>query len=242
MVSADLNSIQSLCDIYLCFNDSPSVSVIYLTCAMGTAAVSVVVSVFILAIHYNGSQKKPPQWIKRIVKFSLLKLWKKKLGERKDVVETIHINGAVANGRPHSAKVLTNDISKTDDAVLNIPNQVNTDSNHQQRHLDQNQHQLQKEGLRHLEELYASGGADESLSVLMLIYKQLDYLMSKYRDKEETKLISEEWRQLAKDLDKTLFWLFSVILIIMAVIILGFIPLNKTWPPVIIGGHNYSIE
>jgi hypothetical protein len=47
---------------------------------------------------------------------------------------------------------------------------------------------------------------------------------------EEKKHISDEWKSLAKSLDRRLFWITTIFLVGVAIIILGFIPLLKKWP------------
>lgn len=56
------------------------------------------------------------------------------------------------------------------------------------------------------------------------------YIVSRFDDKESDYNIHKEWKAVAKAIDRALFKLVSGMLVVMAIVVLGFMPLTKTWP------------
>ncbi|XP_052281224.1 neuronal acetylcholine receptor subunit alpha-3-like [Dreissena polymorpha] len=179
---------------------------IYLTVTMGMTSLSIILTVFVLQLHYVGPhQKGVPHWL-QFVSYELLARLVCMRPRHNPFMSGFRSNSAVINRFPndeHTSQIRT--------ATL-LPQQVllnQFDNNH-------------SVNLNLLEP-----NPDETQDRITVSLKQL---VEKQDLEERHQDIVNEWRFVAMIMDRVLFWLFLLAAILSSIIILIIMPLRK--PPV----------
>lgn len=181
---------------------------------MGTAALSVVSSVFVLSAHHHDCSYSPPKWLLRLVKANLWKACTTHLRSRRDSTQSVYENGHLpssTSGRINRIQSIR-ELEKKENRNGRVTEEFSVIKNER-----------------------VADGQDrisytENTSPYSDIVSNLSHIVSKYDEKESKGKIHAEWKLVAKAFDRLLFKVVSTMLVLMATVILGFIPMTKTWP------------
>ena len=171
---------------------------------MAMTSLSIVLTVFVLQLHYVGPNQKPaPRWLRRLVigGFARMLCLRSRLGHFK------YYNHR--NDRPEEMR-LTSFVDTTD----------NKDSNNCNGRLGQNSVRPSSHDQRERDR-DMNGGKYEKIS------SHFKMLMTQNESDDSFQEIIDEWRLIAHIMDRLLFWLFFVASVLSTLTILVFQPMMK---------------
>lgn len=171
-------------------------TVMYLTAAMGTAAISVVCSVFILAIHHHDCNISPPV---RLLKFAKYRLCGNDANPVTKSLSTDQRNGHLSREGNNDNKSDNNKLTYLENGLAVVPQNSYDKPNHSNLEFED-------------------------------VNSKLHYVVTKMGGTDDKARIHDEWKTVAKALDRTLFKCVSTVLMILAIVILGILPLTMKWP------------
>ncbi|CAF0775433.1 unnamed protein product [Rotaria sordida] len=220
---------------------------LYLTAVMAMTSVSVMMTVFVLNLHYRGPKKNEiPFWLQQLLSLSLSNICctfnkpkkiktlytsKQQKGHKKNVQNTNQTqqteNRVPANG------IL---LSYANVNETKIKSRVTTDVNSIQIHTANSQEQKQtkrtsRKHLRSEEILMKNRSMSHSSSTESIqdeIQDTLHSLLCKQKELEHDQQVTNDWRALATKIDKILFYVFLLLTIISTLGLLVVAPLFRT--------------
>lgn len=175
---------------------------------MAISAISVVLSVFVLSLHYRGNRfKRPPLWLRRIMFQWIARVLRVRIHDH--------------NTRDRYEKTLTHQLS--DDSL----NSFMTEITKCDLHCNGLKHPLTKEEIRH-----AAGGQGhrQMAPVHMTEEEVLKYFQLVLASHDKTMMersLIEEWQDIAVIVDRIFFCFFLTVTILSTIILLVIQPMTK---------------
>ncbi|XP_050401430.1 neuronal acetylcholine receptor subunit alpha-6 [Patella vulgata] len=196
---------------------------VYLTMSMAMSSVSVIMTVLVLKLHHSPpNPTEVPNWVRFLILGVLAKIIQCKCSPRKDKKKSnprsaINSNkykepevtsNLIPEPTPYSRNSFSSDASRADDYTSNVDSRINRRSTSNQ--------ESSSEYRAHLYERSAYG-MEELLKYLKLIVKKTD------KEAEEEDL-TDEWKQVALIVDRTMFYTFLFITLFSTLVILVLVP------------------
>ncbi|CAF1335472.1 unnamed protein product [Adineta steineri] len=184
---------------------------LYLTAVMAMTSVSVMMTVFVLNLHYRGPKKNEiPFWFQQLLSLSLANIIRSY--QRTKKTKNFH-----KNKRDSSKKYKIHD----DDRIRTITDgatatQMDVDDNQERKFLDNKNKNHSSSRTRSVNTIH-----DE-------IQDTLHGLLRKQKELDHDLRVTNDWRAMATKVDKILFYIFLLLTVISTLGLLVVVPLSRT--------------